>query len=276
MAEGNPDFYGETVDRLLRTGVLDREMRLLVVCGGATDRTVLLRRGFTDVTISNVDPRAKPEKFAPFKWDYQDAERLTYEDESFDFCVVHSGLHHCHSPHRALLEMYRVARRGLLLFEPYDNLLTRLGIRLGVGQEYEHASVYLNGGTYGGVGNSPIPNYVYRFTEQEIVKTIHCYAPTARHEIQFFHAMRIPWGQLRARRRRWLYLAVRLGQPALQLFGRVFPRQGNNFAALVRKPDRSTSLHPWLREREGALELDFDWLSARYGPRAGTPSRSAG
>ena len=35
-----------------------------------------------------------------------------FEDGAFDFVVVHQGLHHCHSPHRGLLEMYRVARRG--------------------------------------------------------------------------------------------------------------------------------------------------------------------
>jgi SAM-dependent methyltransferase len=279
VAEGNPDFYGETLDRLLRSGVLDREMRILVLCGGKTDRTVLLQRGFTDVTITNVDPRPRPKAFAPYQWSYQDAEHLTYEDESFDFCIVHSGLHHCHSPHRALLEMYRVARHGLLLFEPYDNLLTRLGLRFGLGQEYEHASVYYNGGRYGGVANTAIPNFVYRWTGPEIVKTINCFAPTARHDIQFFHAMRIPWGQLRARRRRALYYAVRLAQPALHLLGRCFPRQSNNFAALVRKPDLPQALHPWLRQRDGAIELNLDWLGARYGPpagrqRAASPERS--
>ena len=49
--------------------------------------------------------------------------------------------HHCHSPHRGLLEMYRVARRGVLAFEPRDTRLVRLGVRLGFGQEYEIAAV---------------------------------------------------------------------------------------------------------------------------------------
>ncbi len=75
----------------------------------------------------------------------QDVERLGFTDRAFDFVVVHQGLHHCHSPHRGLLEMYRVARRGVLAFEPRDTRLVRLGVRLGFGQEYEIAAVAENG-----------------------------------------------------------------------------------------------------------------------------------
>ena len=97
--------------------------------------------GFTDVVISNVDTRTTSAAFAPFEWSFQDAEDLTYPDDSFDFCIVHSGLHHCKSPHEALLEMYRVSRQGVLVFEPCDNLTTRIGVWLGIGQEYEIAAV---------------------------------------------------------------------------------------------------------------------------------------
>ena len=95
--------------------------------------------------------------------------------------------------------------------------------------------------------------------------------------------MRIPWGQLRARRRRALYYAVRVAQPILHLLGRCFPRQSNNFAALIHKPNLPQALHPWLRQREGEVELNLDWLASQYGPRTGqqraasrerTPARS--
>jgi len=261
------DFYHEVVGGLVRTGVFHTGMRVLVVCGGATDSAVLQRCGFTDVVISNVG--ARPKKMDPaFPWARQDAERLTFDDASFDLCVVHSGLHHCHSPHRALLEMYRVARRGVLLFEPYDNLLTRIGVRLNVGQEYEHASVHCNHAHQGGVGNTTVPNYVYRFTEQEIVKAIHCYAPYARHEIRFFHRMRIPWTQLRRRRNRTLYHAVRASRPVLKLIETVLPRQSNNFAALILKPRLPAELHPWLRQDDDGIHLNERWIAERYG-RAG-------
>jgi SAM-dependent methyltransferase len=259
-----PDFYGELVADLLKTGVLDTAMRILVVCGGKADADVLRRHGFRDVVISNVDSRPNRADFLPYEWCYQDAEHLTYEPGSFDFCLVHSGLHHCHSPHRALIEMYRVARRGVLLFEPYDNLVTRIGVRLNVGQEYEHAGVFCNGLHHGGVGNSDIPNFVYRFTEQEIVKTINCYAPYARHDIRFIHRMRVPWTQLRRRRNKTLYYVIRAAQPALKLVETCLPRQSNNFAALVLKPELPQQLHPWLRHDGQTIRLNDQWVAARY------------
>lgn len=258
------DFYGEVIGHFLRLGVLNTGMRILVVCGGKIDKDVLQRAGFQHVVISNVDPRPSREEFSPFDWCHQDAERLTFDDGSFDFCMVHSGLHHCYAPHRALLEMYRVARTGLLLFEPYDNLTTRLGVRFNIGQEYEHSSVFNNDHEHGGVGNSSIPNYIYRWTEQEIVKTINCYAPHARHEIRFMHRMRIPWTQLRTRRNKTLYHVVRLAQPALKMVELCFPKQSNNFAALVLKPELPLALHPWLRQDGEAIQLDNQWLAARY------------
>lgn len=69
--------------------------------------------------ISNLDDRMVDDgRYAPMEWSYQDAEHLTYGDETLDVCVVHDGLHHCRSPHQALLEMLRVARRGVLAHRP--------------------------------------------------------------------------------------------------------------------------------------------------------------
>ncbi|GAA1840630.1 sugar transferase [Asanoa iriomotensis] len=257
-------FYLDVLGELLRTGVLHRDMRILVVCGGRTDQEVLAAAGFRRVVISNIDATDPVTDFAPYTWSYQDAERLTYPDRSFDFCLVHSGLHHCYSPHRALLEMYRVSRAGMLVIEPYDNLLTRLGVKLGFGQEYEHAGVFCNRCHQGGVANTPIPNYVYRWTEREIVKTVHCAAPHARHDIVFIHKMRLPWTQLRNRRNRLLYRVVRVAQPALKVVEACAPRQSNNFAALVLKPDLPGALHPWLRHDGKGFILDDEWMTSRY------------
>lgn len=261
------DFYDEVLLELVDDGVLDKSMRVLVVCGGRTDKVVLERCGFTNVVISNLGLRPAGKDLGAFDWSEQDAERLSFADETFDFAVVHSGLHHCYSPHRALLEMYRVARRGVVLFEPYDNLLTRLGVRLGLGQEYEHAGVAGDlgrDGHRGGVADTSIPNFVYRFTEREISKAVHTYAPYARHDIRFFHRMRIPWAQLRRRNNRGLYLAVRAAQPLLKLVEKVAPGQTNNFAAAILKPDLSRTLHPWLHRSDGAIEVNTDWLADRY------------
>ena len=116
-----------------------------MACGGQLDRDVLVGLGFSDVTITNLDRRLAANDFAPFRWAYQDLEQLTFDDAEFDFAIVHNGLHHCHSPHRGLLELYRVARQGVLVFEPRDTALVRLGVRLNLGQKYEVAAVSTTG-----------------------------------------------------------------------------------------------------------------------------------
>jgi ubiquinone/menaquinone biosynthesis C-methylase UbiE len=175
-------FYAE----ILRKTGIPRDQSVLVVCGGEFDRNTLLEEGFASVTISNLDERMRGNEFAPYAWSFQDAEGLTYPDGSFDYCVVHAGLHHCASPHRALLEMYRVARRGVLAFEARDSLLMRAAVRANKVPLYEACAVRSHGFRYGGVRNTCVPNYIYRWTESEVEKTIASYAPHAPHRIRYY------------------------------------------------------------------------------------------
>ena len=206
----------------------------------------------------------RSEEFAPYQWSYQDAEALKYADAEFDWCVVHNGLHHCYSPHRALLEMYRVARKGIVVFEPRDTLLVRVGVRLGLGQEYEVASVWGNNCQFGGVRNTAIPNYVYRWTEREVEKTLCCFEPLGRPRVRYFYALRVPEERLRATRNKWLVLAARLAIPVAKLLAAIFPRQSNCFAMLVEKPVYPQDLHPWLAMGAGGPTVNRTWLEARY------------
>ncbi|MFY9571667.1 MAG: methyltransferase domain-containing protein, partial [Blastocatellia bacterium] len=97
-------FYSSLLKKLSRSGLLSSEMSVLVICGTIKDKTVFTDLGFKNVTISNLDTRAPSDEFSPYTWSYQDAENLNFPDEHFDLIVVNAGLHHCHSPHRALLE----------------------------------------------------------------------------------------------------------------------------------------------------------------------------
>ena len=109
------DFYRSILQEGLSQGWLNQNMSILVVCGGRFDRDFLLKFGFKNVTISNLDVRMTGNEFAPYSWSFQNAENLGYQDESFDVVIVHEGLHHCSSPHKALLEMYRVSKKGILV-----------------------------------------------------------------------------------------------------------------------------------------------------------------
>jgi SAM-dependent methyltransferase len=270
-------FYHEVLADLLARQTLSRQTKLLVLCGGKADRDTLVECGFQNVVISNLDVRMDPQDFAPYEWSRQDAEHVTFPDGAFEFVIAHHGLHHCGSPHRAMLEMYRVASRGILFFEPYDNWSTRMGVRLNVGQEYEHAAVYYNDCKFGGVRNTPIPNFVYRWSEREIVQAIQTFNPTGQHQFRFIYRMRVPWGQLRGRRNKLFYYALCLGLPLLKVFFWLFPKQSNNFAALVIKPRMPEDLQPWLELQDGQPALKRDWLAHRYGPlNTEPPSAAAG
>lgn len=261
---GQDEFYAETLAWLLNRGVLRKDMKLLVACGGSLDRDMMLACGFQNVTITNLDSQMNPGAFAPFSASVQDVEALAYRDGEFDFCIAHNGLHHCYSPHRGLLELYRAGRLGALVFEPRDSFLTRLGVRLGFGQEYETAAVVANNWVAGGTRDTPIPNYVYRWTEREIEKTIRSYTPWGKPGFLYRRGLRVPWGRLRSMKNRAFYVAVRGLLPFLRLLLLCFPGQANGFAFVVLKPKVPQDMFPWLEWKDGAPAPKREWMEKQY------------
>jgi ubiquinone/menaquinone biosynthesis C-methylase UbiE len=261
------DFYGRVLGELLDRGALERSHSILVVAGGPADRAALLAAGFENVTISNIDESASAEEFAPYRWARQDAEGLALDDGSYDFVLVSAGLHHCASPHLALLEMYRVARRGLLAIESRDSLLMRLAIVLHASDEFELTAVVAHDFASGGVRNTAVPNYVYRWTEREVEKTIASNAPYARHRILYFRELELPVSILEFRRNGLWALALRIATPVLGAVAKAFPSQANLFAFCVLKPELPRDLHPWLRSDGEAIVPNESWLRARLRPK---------
>ena len=256
-------FYSGLLEKLLESGALSRDMSVLVICGTAKDRTVFLELGFNNVTVSNLDTRAPNNEFAPYTWSYQDAENLDFPDEHFDFIAVNAGLHHCQSPHRALLEMYRVARKAILVIEARESLLLKIALRMGFAEEYEVCNVVTEGLEFGGVRNTLVPNHVYRWTEREVAKTIASYAPHAKHDIAFHYDLKFPFGSLVDRHPMYLIAAIAL-YPFVKLAGNLFPTQSNLFAFFIRKPDLPRELFPWLKLEGDNVALNMSWIENRY------------
>jgi len=265
-------FYLETLQRLVEGGWLRTDDDVLVVAGGLADRDALLAAGFTSATITNLDDRMQGDEYAPFRWSFEDAERLSYPDGSFDVCVVHQGLHHCRSPHRALLEMYRVARRGAVLIEPQETALTRVGVRLGLGQQYECAAVAANDLRWGGVQNTDVPNFVYRWTEREVRKTLASYDPTGDPRVRCFYDLRVPGAAAAQLRSPPIRALARVAVPLARSVLRVVPRQANAIAVAVDKLDPRTDHHPWLVADEDGARADATW----FGQRRARPRGRAG
>jgi SAM-dependent methyltransferase len=112
---------------------LDRGDRVLEV-GAGLGTTALYVPGI-DLTSTDI---------APQSWldDVADAQRLQYEDDSFDAVVALHVLHHLPSPRRALAEMVRVVRPGgaLLIAVTRNSTAGRAVLRLS-GHEYVDESV---------------------------------------------------------------------------------------------------------------------------------------
>ena len=240
---------------------------ILVCGGGELDKTILADAGFTDVTISNLDERMKGAEYAPFKWQYENAEQLSFDVEAFDYVIIHAAIHHAFSPHKVLTEMYRVARKGVLAFESRDSFLMRILEKFKMTQVYEHAAVYYNDCAYGGVGNTNIPNYVYRWTEREIKKTINSYAPYAEHRIYFKYGNAFPCTPELEKRGKYKYLALKAAQPFYWLFAKLFPKQQNLFAFYIEKPDLMRTLFPWLKHNGGKIVFNSNWGDQNYNPK---------
>lgn len=235
---------GEFYASVVRECIPDRDSSILVVAAGDRDKEAL--QGFGNVVFSNIDGRRETS--------LEDAESLSFRDASFDYVVIHAALHHCHSPHRALLEMYRVAKLGVLAIEARDSVLMRLLERFGLTDTYEHRGVYFKGGTRGGVRNSALPNFIYRWTEREVEKTVNTFAPQTRNRFRYFYGHNSP-AQLLYPGNQLKKAALRLAYQAYRLFAWIFPRQQNLFGFLITKE----TINPWVSLTGGEYRLDMDW-----------------
>lgn len=243
-------FVTDVLSSLIDSGRLDLTHSVLAVAGGTAERDLFSALGLSNATITNLDDVQAAPHLEPYAWAHEDAQHLSYADRSFDWVVVVDGLHHCTSPHRALTEMYRVCRRGVLAVEARDSLLMRAALRLGLSSEYEVEAVEHQGGRSGGLENGPIPNHVYRWTEAEFRKTIRSCDPTGPHEFDFAYGLNLPYetAALRGWGRRAALLKV--ADPVLRAVTWALPRQRNSMAMTALRP---TSVWPWLTEADGTL-----------------------
>ena len=261
-------FYSDTV----AATIPDRDASILV-CGGASlDFKVLTALGYKNVTITNYDVREKGDSFLPYTWALEDATNLSYEDNSFDYVLTHDSIHHTSQPHRVVTEMYRVCLKGLLFFESSDTFITRVATRLGLIHEYETPAVYYNDGKFGGVDNTEIPNYIYRWTENEIRKTIASYAPESAPEISYFYRLALPSPHGRpdlqlTSRGKMKYRIIAAMKLPLWLITTLLPRQKNLFACYIGKDRSNGDFFPWISKDETSGEVGFDqeWGKSTYG-----------
>lgn len=103
-----------------------------------------------------------------------DIEDIPLQDDSLDLVIASQVLHHTLDPGRACREMFRVARRGVLLLEPANTLLTPLLRQIGLARSTE-----------------VVGNVVLRFRESDFISYLKGFACSVRYRTYLFYDHRL-------------------------------------------------------------------------------------
>jgi len=225
-----------TIKQLVSRGIIIPSLHSVIAsCASEQDYYLLKSFGFVRIALVGLDPSlfTLPDDVIKSS---SDAMHLPFSSGSYDWAFVSDGLHHCSSPHAALLELYRVARIGVIAFESRDNLSQRAAeLLFWPRQTYEIDAVSANFWKSGGVNNTSVPNYIYRWTEREFQKVIQSYDPSGPQQFFFYNLLNLPTSR---------HPLLRLIQPLIFSVFFFLPKQRNSLAMVAVKP---VSTYPWIR-----------------------------
>lgn len=255
--------FHRVFDTWLRQHQVDRSSDVLILGASVEDGRSFRQAGFANVTLSQISSSEETAPGASPEVTSLDAEDLALPDGCCDVVFVHEVLHHCRSPHRGLCEMMRVSRRHVAVMEPHDSATMRLLTRLKFSSPFELPAVIDNDYVRGGVRDTCVPNYLYRWSERDVRKSVSSFLP--EYEVSVFcfpyWDFNITEAMLELRTEARLSMLYRiLGKTnflrLLRLMQAVLNRipllrsQGNKFFFAIR---RDETLRPWLERRDGEV-----------------------
>ncbi len=261
----------------VRAEGIDLQSSVMIVGGSYEDAEILRKVGFRHMTLTNLQDLADfelpPMDGAELSMVNADAEDMQFANGSYDLVLAHEMLHHCRSPHKALLEMLRVSRRHVIIQEPNDSLLMHAFVKLRFSFPYELPAVVFHNFQAGGVRNTCVPHYIYRWNAREMYQTAASYIP----ESEFSLYVRRYWDfnvdkdelALRSQTRigsftkilgPGLFLACLHGFQAVANHLPWLGGQGNKFFGCITKHD---DLKPWLVRESGRIAFNQDYRKRR-------------
>jgi SAM-dependent methyltransferase len=171
---------------------INKDSNFLLISASLYEVKILKELGYLNFSITYHDEDEKnqfldfgfKENINLFKSDLRD---LSFKDKSFDYTITNATIHHIDLPHKAITELYRVAIKGVLVIESTDSLIMRLATKIKLAEEFEVSSVNEDKNT-GGLLDTAIPNYVYRWTEKEILKLLKSFDPKNINFVNFDYA----------------------------------------------------------------------------------------
>ena len=242
MSENRKKFYEKLINKI----IIDKSSKILVVGGTKYDSSIFEKNNFFNVTIGNLD---KNTDYSPHKHTLQDLRNLNLENDSFDYVVANACIHHTSRPHQAILEMYRVSRKGIIVIEGNDSLFIKITNYFGLSQEYELSAIISGDYSHdlGGVDNTNIPNFVYRWTEREVYKLISCYEPQFNHKINFYYDSDFE-GYKSVKKTGLISPVLLLLETMARFYFFLFKKEKNLFSFFINKSERR--LNNWISNIE--------------------------
>ena len=168
---------------------INKNENFLLISGSIHEIQILKNLGYTNFTTTYHDEKEE-KNLQNYGFEINknlfraDVRNLKFENQSFEYVITNATLHHVDQPHKAITEMYRVARKGVLIIESNDSLTMQIACKLKFAEEFEISSIDLKNNS-GGLLDTGVPNYVYRWTEREIIKTLKSYDPSNITHVSF-------------------------------------------------------------------------------------------
>ena len=122
-------------------------------------------------------------------------------------------------------------------------------IALNFAEKYELSAISSSDefGDQGGVDNTSIPNYIYRWTEHEIEKLVNSYNPRYKHIIDFNYRFNYENFLLKFNNKiinAFIKFFLKLLMNTLQL---IITKQGNLFSFFINKEESKKHKHHWIK-----------------------------
>lgn len=217
-------FYQSQIQKFIK----DKNSKILVLGAGSLDKRIFDNLNFKNVTFTNIENTNEKDLDI-----FENIHSINIKDEQYDYCVAHACIHHSSKPHSAILELYRVSLKGALIIEATDSFLSRLACKFKLSEEYELSAVEKNK-VSGGVDNTSIPNFVYRWTEREILKLLNSYKPEIKHKIYFNYGHHLK------------FTSSKLIMIFFKIFFFFFAKQQNLLSIFINKDEKVREYKPWI------------------------------
>lgn len=232
--------YIENIKKYIST-----DKKILVVGANHKDIIIFSALGYKNVLFSNLflddfkkdmlENKEYMKIFENIKIKEINMVNIPFEDNCFDFCTTSASLHHCSKPHSALLEMYRVSKKGVIFIEGRDSMLSKLLTKLKILEEYEYSSIDEDQSqNKGGMDGTTIPNYVYKWTEREVEKLIKSYVPNKTHIYEYDYYFTND-NLANIRNKKFLNSLFNLFSIIFKIFFKLFKKQSNLMSVVIIK-----------------------------------------